>query len=85
MASNQITDSPPNQTAMQNQDGIIDPAWKAYFTQLFFVASCYQQSGITAKRPTKALYVGRTYFDSTLGKPIWYNGTIWVKSDGTAA
>ena len=40
-------------------------------------------SGVTADRPTKALYVGRTYFDTTLGYAIWYDGTNWVNSAGT--
>lgn len=40
------------------------------------------QSGATANRPT-AVYVGQRYFDSTLNKPIWYNGTNWVDSTGT--
>ena len=42
-------------------------------------------TGTTANRPTKGLYVGRPYFDTTIGKPIWYNGTIWVLATGLAA
>lgn len=42
-------------------------------------------SGTTAQRPTTRLYVGRTYFDVTLGQPIWYSGSGWVLADGTAA
>lgn len=43
--------------------------------------------GATAKRPTAtptfALSVGQTYFDTSLGIPIWWNGTAWVNSSGT--
>lgn len=42
-------------------------------------------SGTTANRPTARLYVGRFYFDETLGLPIYYDGAAWVKADGTAA
>jgi hypothetical protein len=39
--------------------------------------------GATATRPTIQLTVGQTYFDVTLGKPIWWKGAEWV--DGTGA
>ena len=41
-----------------------------------------EASGATAARPT-GLYVGQPFFDTTLGRPIWWNGTIWVDSAGT--
>lgn len=44
-----------------------------------------RSSGTTAQRPTSALYAGRQYYDTTLGKPIWWNGTAWKLADGTAA
>lgn len=42
-------------------------------------------SGTTAQRPTSliGLTKGTRYFDTTLNKPIWYNGTAWVDSAGT--
>ena len=39
-------------------------------------------SGNTASRPTYRPN-GMTYFDTTLGKPIWWNGTNWVDANGT--
>lgn len=44
-------------------------------------------SGTTGERPTSSLAVtdvGFTYFDTTLGKMIVWNGTAWVNMDGTA-
>ena len=38
--------------------------------------------GATADRPTSP-NTGQMYFDTTLGYPIWYNGTAWVKATGT--
>ncbi len=35
----------------------------------------------TANRPLNPKN-GEQYFDSTVGKPIWFNGTIWVDSSG---
>ena len=39
-------------------------------------------AGITSDRPVGEL-VGETYFDTTLNKPIWFNGTNWVDVNGT--
>lgn len=39
-------------------------------------------SGTTAQRPTVTT-VGFRYFDTTLGKPAWWNGTSWVDGTGT--
>jgi hypothetical protein len=36
----------------------------------------------TAQRPTVGLAAGANVFDTTLGKPIWYNGTGWVDATG---
>ena len=42
-------------------------------------------SGATASRPSSGNWIGRQYFDTTLGKPVWWNGTKWVLSDGSDA
>jgi hypothetical protein len=38
-------------------------------------------SGTTAARPA-GVGLGQPYFDTTLGVPIWWNGTIWVNAVG---
>lgn len=48
----------------------------------------YNFSGNTASRPTSKLTnnwqtIGLMYFDTTLNKPIWWNGTNWVDATGT--
>ena len=35
--------------------------------------------GATVNRPTADLYVGKMYFDTNLGYPVWWNGTIWIE------
>jgi elongation factor P hydroxylase len=79
---------PPIQSAIQNENGVIDAGWSAFMTDVYNGVLALQQSGTTAKRPTKFLYAGRMYFDTSLGaegKPIWYSGTSWRLADGTAA
>lgn len=58
----------------------IDANW---FTQLWRLVSTIGDAGTTAQRPTKGLFIGRPYFDKTLNKPIWYDGTDWILADGT--
>lgn len=45
--------------------------------------SALTEAGTTAQRPTVNLWIGRAYFDTTLGFEIHYNGTVWVRYDGT--
>ncbi len=40
-------------------------------------------SGATSARPTSPS-TGTHYFDTTIGKPIWYNGTHWVDATGSS-
>ena len=40
-------------------------------------------TGGESSRPTTNLSVGMMYFDTTLKKPIFYNGTTWVDATGT--
>lgn len=40
-------------------------------------------SGTTENRPSANLTIGMAYFDTSLGKPIWYNGSNWVDSTGS--
>ena len=38
--------------------------------------------GTTEQRPAVNL-IGAEYFDTTLSKPIWHNGTNWIDALGT--
>jgi hypothetical protein len=46
-------------------------------------ASNIPVTGTTAARPAGAP-LGWSYFDTTLGVPVWWNGTGWVNSTGGA-
>lgn len=78
-----IINQPPN-TAIDDGN-VINTAWRSFFNSVFVILTALTQSGVTANRPVKLLWVGRVYFDTTLGLPIWYKGPGWVKADGTAA
>ena len=68
------------------QDNTMPPAWVRWFNNVWINAN--NESGTTADRPTKNLYVGKMYFDSTLGQPIWLKSVrpdVWVLATGVAA
>ena len=39
-------------------------------------------SGPTSARPTAVAITGSMFFDTTLGKPIWRNGSNWIDASG---
>lgn len=59
---------------------------RLYFNRLdgYLSAVSVPQSGPTADRPTTNLVVGEYYFDTTLGTPIWYDGSGWVDATGSS-
>jgi hypothetical protein len=75
--------APPEYSAL-TQDKFSN-ALRLYFNTIdsFTRAVVVPAYGTTANRPNKGLSIGQTYFDTTLGIPIWYNGTNWVNSSGT--
>jgi hypothetical protein len=40
-------------------------------------------AGTTLARPSTRLQVGQFYFDTTINRPIWWNGTNWINAAGT--
>jgi len=74
----------PTTYTQQYQDQILN-VLRLYFNQVdnFSQSIAIPDSGTTANRPTAGLQVGQFYFDTTLGIPIWYNGTLWKNASGT--
>ena len=58
---------------------------RLYFVQIdnFSRITATVRYGTTAQRPAVGQLIGQQYFDTTLGIPIWYNGTKWVNASGT--
>lgn len=79
-----LINSPPLRDLVDGDAGPTRP-WSAWFSQVYTLLFATGQSGTTANRPTEGLWVGRPYFDTTLGLPIWYSGSDWVDATGTSA
>jgi len=77
--------SAPINEPIADQAGLLSRRWYQWIQLVDQTVSAARQSGVTANRPTRLLWVGRTYFDTTLGQPIWYDGTGWVDATGTTA
>lgn len=63
----------------------IPQSWARWFRTIGNYIGSGSSSGTTANRPTKDLFVGLSYFDSTLGKQIQIkslNPTVWVDGNG---
>jgi hypothetical protein len=78
----------PVEYSQQYQDQLSN-ALRLYFAQVdnFTQASVIPDSGVTADRPLDTgnpqLQIGQYYFDTTLGIPIWWDGTNWIDATGT--
>lgn len=81
-------EKPPLNASIDVDGKTLSNPWSVWFNKLWITAGSVDNSGTTANRPVKNLFVGRPYFDTTLGYPIWLksvNPTVWCRSDGTAA
>jgi hypothetical protein len=69
----------------QSQMNQFQNALRLYFNRLdlFNIANSTPEYGTTALRPVLGLQIGQFYFDTTLGYPIWWNGTVWKNASGT--
>lgn len=73
----------PPLTQELSTPGAIPRAWAVWFTNLWVQTNSI--SGPTADRPTKDLFVGKQYYDTTLNKPIWLRSvrpTVWKDAAG---
>lgn len=62
--------------------------WAQWFTRVGARLAAVEQSGTTAQRPVTGLWIGRRYFDTTLGKPVYVKSlgpTVWVDGAGTTS
>lgn len=72
----------PN-TAVDELGGRVNQGWAQFFSTVSTLLMALTMSGTTPQRPTRLLWVGRPYFDTQIGIPIWYNGTIWIDAAGS--
>jgi hypothetical protein len=76
--------NPPPSIPVDDTDGLSLP-WRNFFSQAYRLLIAMLASGPTADRPTTFLWVGRQFFDSTLGYAIWWDGAQWVDATGAPA
>ena len=71
-----------------SNNGTIASAYQAWFQSIQKWCSPLGQSGPTTARPTKNLYVGQVFFDTTLHYPVWVNTVgppvVWHDGAGNA-
>lgn len=75
----------PLKEPMVDASGRVQGSWLQWLPGIFQISFSVVESGTTLQRPTKNLWIGRQYFDTDLGLPIFYKNPGWVKADGTAA
>jgi hypothetical protein len=74
----------PTAEYAQKQQDQFQNALRLYFNRLdtFNLNVTIPNFGPSSARPTEGLLVGQTYFDTTLGIPIWWNGLNWINAIG---
>jgi microcystin-dependent protein len=76
----------PVEYTQQYMDQVLN-ALRLYFNQLdnFTQKTTVPDSGTTTERPISNLFVGQTYFDTTLNQLLLWDGTAWVPSTPVTA
>ena len=80
-------DIPYNSVVVDEKQNISVP-WSSWVQRVHNIVISVQQSGTTADRPTKLLWIGRRYFDETAGKPVYLksiNPSVWVDGAGAVS
>jgi hypothetical protein len=74
----------PTAEYAQKQQDQFQNALRLYFNRLdtFNLNVTVPNFGPSTSRPTEGLLVGETYFDTTLNRPIWWNGDYWIDAIG---
>lgn len=76
----------PTDTPMVDLAQFISVPWGQWVNRTHAAALSVQQSGPTAERPTQRLWLGRFFYDLTLGKPVWVHQVkptvIWHDASG---
>lgn len=77
----------PAKNAVTGTAGYASVTWLQWFNLVHQTITAVRQSGPTASRPTKFVWLGRQYFDTTLGKPVYVksvNPIVWADATGVA-
>jgi hypothetical protein len=79
----------PHTLTMPGDGGVFEPVdrtvetgWLRQLLDLGFRQ--LPPTGTTADRPQAGRYPGDTFFDQTLGRPLWWSAGAWRGADGAA-
>jgi hypothetical protein len=81
----------PDNSPIADPSGKVDISWLQWFSRVSAIVNANQQAGTTANRPVRGNWIGRRYFDTTLGKPVFVRSvdttvsppvTTWVDGAG---
>jgi hypothetical protein len=65
----------------------LTPIWQVWFNSIQQWLGPQGQFGTTTKRPTSGLYIGLSYYDQTLGYPVFVHQVtptiVWHNGAGT--
>jgi len=77
----------PTDTPIVTEDGRLTIPWGQWIQRIHNLARTLQDSGPSAQRPATLLWIGRYYFDTDLGTPIWVQQVkptvVWCDATGT--
>lgn len=84
MAGEKNFDAPLNEPV--TAPGFITlPRWAQWLTRVNAIANANVDYGTTTQRPTSGLWIGRRYYDTTLGFPVYVDSvkpTVWHDAAG---
>lgn len=75
----------PQSAVISDGKGNLTAPFQAWFQSIQKWLAPVGQSGPTTSRPTKNLYIGQGYFDTTLALPVWVqsvNPAVWITAAG---
>ena len=79
-----IANAPFRDPIINTDNRSMAPSWIQWLTKVGLFCGSISDSGTTAERPTSSLWIGRQYFDTTLGQPIFLKtlAPLWVDAAG---
>lgn len=76
----------PSNDPLTDESRMAFRTWAQWLSWVHTTISAIRQSGPTSDRPTSILWLGRQYFDTDLGTPVWVQSvrpTVWVDATGS--
>ena len=77
----------PDNSPIDDAGNKVNFSWLQWFSQVSSTINAARQSGTTAQRPTRLLWIGQQYYDTTLGYPVWVHSVgpvVWHNGAGVA-